>query len=106
MSEKQAKITTYHYLSLYDSIKQNGDRHKANGDRYLAEDKLKHAAGSYRKAARNYERAIPLGGVEFTGHMLIDLMTQKIVDDVSDAIIYGTSYSKDGVAISLQDIFK
>lgn len=45
------------YISVSESIRQNGDRHKANAERYLAEGKPDYAAGSLRKAARNYYKA-------------------------------------------------
>lgn len=105
---RQGKAATYHYLSLSESIKQNGDRHKANAEKYLAEGKLQHAAGSLRKAARNYERAAKaeMPQLQYLGLFDMDAFTDKLKVDISNMIMYGTSYSLDGESVSLIDIFK
>lgn len=73
------------YLSLAESIKLNGDRHKANAEVYLAKGMLKHAAGSLRKAAKNYERASLYEFDPFVEEILgpiLNEMNKKIADSV------------------------
>lgn len=96
------EATTYVYLTLAGSIKQNGDRHKANGDAYLAKGLLKHAAGSYRKAARNYERSFELDRPMFTGSFscAIDKISERLQEEIAKAIINGDGNSGG----SLQDV--
>lgn len=48
------------YISIVDSLKANGDRHKQNAELYLCAGNLHHAIGSYRKMLRNYEAALKL----------------------------------------------
>jgi hypothetical protein len=50
-------MTEYRWVSLPESIANNGERHLRRGHWYALTGNLAYAVGSYRKATRNFKEA-------------------------------------------------
>jgi len=108
---KQSEIHTYHYLSVEGSIRANGDRHleRAFNHLYCGHPDT-YWQGSVDKALKNYKKADALKLDPIIEAMMKPLM-DRLAIGMSDAIMYGTSYTKfnsDGTVslIEAKDILK
>jgi hypothetical protein len=70
-------MTRYRYLTISETIRENGDRHAANARRHMAEGRPEYAAGSMRKAERNWLRAKEF---ECPPNPVADAFVRAIVD--------------------------
>jgi hypothetical protein len=70
------------YLTLVDSIRQNGNRHLANAIGYASAGLPRHSDGSLRKAMRNLSKAD-----SFTIPPWLDGLADQLACAVADTIL-------------------
>jgi hypothetical protein len=75
------------YVSLSETIKQNGERHMANAYRYEAAGLPEYAAGSRRKAERNFARAESLRPEALPP--VFEAVCHALVLELEHAILHG-----------------
>lgn len=74
------------FVTVRDSLYNNGERHRINGLAYLIEGNLEYAIGSFRKMLRNYEAAQAL--TDFYDCGLNDF-TDRLAENIARQIING-----------------
>lgn len=91
---KQYETVTYEYLTVEECIRRNGHRHLERAIAYASAGYPdRYFEGSMKKALKAYAKAelfkTPDWMIKAYGHRL-----KEISDHVSDAILYGRSFTK------------
>jgi hypothetical protein len=81
------------YITLQQTLMNNGHRHKANGDAYMDENNVEYAIGSYKKMLRNYEAANRTNMLMECGLDKTLLDDNKLAEQIAEAILKGCTTS-------------
>jgi hypothetical protein len=85
------------YMSVRQSIRNNGNRHFANAQNYAAVGNKEFAFGSYRKALRNWNRADEQDQANETFALMLDDLAENLAFQILSGSKVDIRYSADFV---------
>ena len=79
---------SYRYLTMAETLRENGLRHTQRGFAHRAAGREDWAQGSFAKAHRNFESAKMFDGIGAADEVMREQI-KSLADKFSDAILYG-----------------